>query len=788
VSGKLLLSGMGKVGSHRSAVAALLCMWLIGIVGVAAVLVLVDRLDSRRQSQVVVADLSSLVERAPSIPFQAEPGKAHPQAARKSLLTDRARFAALVNTLWTLDPDPRIGRIETLGDRLYAALDQDLSLVAAGNLARAGEQAIALGQGDGLLVQLRGLLVEQGLDGRAEAHDARQLAEIGTLLAVALALMAFSFALYRATRSRLRAEALALANNELLHLSRAEEERYRDLFENANEPIATVDLDWSLTAVNTAFADALGRSREELLGTKLGDYLTETGQALSSLHMERKLAGEELSSTYEQTFVKPDGRTVVFEVSTRLIEEDGRPTGIQGMCRDVTARKEAEDRLRQMADLNSYQAHHDALTGLPNRLAFHDEIERAIAAGRRRGPFAVVLVDLDRFKQINDSLGHRAGDVLLQQLASRLREALPYGCGLARLGGDEFGVLLHGASHASGGWANALDAIKTVLDQPQLVDGVPVAIEASIGVAIHPTHGRGVDDLLRRAEVAMYVAKEGGRGHAVYTADEDSNDAGRLVLLGELRRAISDHELVVHYQPIVDPLTNETAKVEALLRWEHPEHGLIPPSEFLPLAETTGLIKPLTRYVLREALLHCRRLDAAGSPLDVSVNLSTRNLSESDLVEDVRVLLASTDVEPSRLTLEITESAVMSDPEGTRHVLERLGDLGVRLALDDFGAGYTSLSQLAQLPIHELKIDRSFVAGLLTDAHGRAIVCSILELSHDLGLEVVAEGVETWDVLVELRDLGCDLVQGFFFSRPLPAQRLSEWLADEALRRSGRAA
>jgi diguanylate cyclase (GGDEF)-like protein/PAS domain S-box-containing protein len=787
---KTLLSRSVRVGAHGSAVAALLCMWLIGIVGVAAVLVLVDRLDSRRQSQIVVSDLRSLVEEVPGIPFQAQPGTGDSEAARATLATDRARFDTLVDALWELDPDPRIRTIEDRGDQLFTVLGANLNLVAAGDPERAGRQVVALGTDDGLLADLRSLLNAQGADGREGARAAKQLAQVGTWLAVALTLIAFSFALYRATRSRRRTEALAIDNETLLRHSRAEEQRYRDLFENANEPIATVDLEWNLTDVNAAFATALGRSRDDLLGTKLGEYLTEDGQALSSRHRDRKLTGEELASTYEQTFVTPEGQRVIFEVSTRLIEEDGKPTGIQGMCRDITARKEADERLRQMAELNRYQAHHDALTGLPNRLAFHDEIERAIATSRRRGPVAVVLVDIDRFKQINDSLGHRAGDVLLQQLATKLRDVLPSRSALARLGGDEFGVLLHGPSDVlhDGGWSEALAAIEAVFDEPQLVDGVPVAVESSIGVAIHPTHGQGVDDLLRRAEVAMYVAKDAGRGHAVYTADEDSNDAGKLALLGELRRAISDHELVVHYQPIVDPRTNATVKVEALLRWDHPRHGLIPPSDFLPLAETTGLIKPLTRYVLGEAAQYSRRLEEVGHPIDVSVNLSTRNLAEPDLVEDVRHILASTGVDPSRIALEITESAVMGDPLGTRRVLERLGEHGVKIALDDFGAGYTSLSQLAHLPIHEIKIDRSFIADLLTDERGRAIVSSIVGLSHDLELEVVAEGVETKDVLDDLEELGCDRVQGFFFSRPLPAEELCSWLARETLRRSDRAA
>ena len=767
----------GALRSQRSAFAALLCVWLVGSIGVVAVLALLDRLDSRQEAQIVVADLHSVVEQAPGIPFQAGAGPGSTAAARVTLELDKKRFHALVADLWSLDPDARVGEIDTVGERYYAAINDALELVVAGKPERAGQQVVSLGVGDGLLVELRGLLIAQRANARAEAGAAKRLAEVGSGLAVALTLIAFSFALYRATRSRLRAESLAVANDVLLSQSRSEEERYRDLFENANEPIATVDLEWNITDVNAAFASAFGRTKDELVGTDLNGYLTEEGQALSATHRDRKLTGVERAATYEQTFVTPDGDHVIFEVSTRLIEEGGHPVGVQGMCRDITQRKAAEAKLSQMAELNRYQAHHDALTGLPNRLAFHDEVERAIAASRRRGPFAVVLIDVDRFKQINDSLGHRAGDELLQQLATNLGEVVQAPNKLARLGGDEFGVLLHGLSHTAGGWANVLERIKSVFDQPHLVEGVPIVVEASVGIAVHPTHGRGVDDLLRRAEVAMYVAKEGGREHAVYTAGEDSNDAGKLALLGELRRAISERELVLHYQPIVDQRTNKTTRAEALLRWEHPVHGLIPPSEFLPLAETTGLIKPLTLYVLDEAARQCAAWDASGHALDLSVNLSTRNLSEPDLVDNVLGTLGRRGVDPSRITLEITESAVMADPAGTKEVLVRLSAGGVRLAIDDFGAGFTSMSHLAHLPIDEIKIDRSFIHDLLTDAQDRAIVRSIACLSHDLDLEVVAEGVETWDVLHDLRDLGCDYVQGYFFTCPLPADEFSAWLA-----------
>jgi diguanylate cyclase (GGDEF)-like protein/PAS domain S-box-containing protein len=755
-------------------------MWLLGCGAVLAVLVFQESLNSSREAETLVGDLRQHLEQAPAIPFELASAAETPTAARLKLEAHHQRFHALVSELQRRDPDDRLDLIEALGERIYSVTGAALDLaLAPGELELAQDVVFGLSS-DGTRAELRTHLAEQRAALRADADRMRLLSELGSALAVLLTLVAFSLTLLRATRSKRRAERLALANERLLESSRKETERYLDLFENAHEPIATVDLDWNLTDVNQAFASALGYSRAKLLGSSLLDYLTEDGRTLASKYRGKKLDGLETASRYEQRFVSADGREVVFEVSTRLIEEHGKPVGIQGMCRDITARKEAEHRLRQMAELNRYQAHHDALTGLPNRLAFHDEIARAIAGGSRRGPFAVVLIDLDRFKQINDSLGHRAGDVLLQQLAVHLQEVVLVPDVVARLGGDEFGVLLHGLSSSRAGWADAVERIKAALDQPQLVDGVPVMVEASIGIAIHPTHGQVVDDLVRRAEVAMYVAKTSGRGHAVYSPGEDVNDAGKLALLGELRRAISERELVLYFQPIVDQRTNRSTKVEALLRWEHPTHGLIAPSEFVPLAETSGLIRPLTLYVLDEAARQCKEWEDDGRVLDLSINLSTRNLSEPDLVENVLGILARRGLDPSRVTLEITESAVMADPDGTKRVLERLRSVGIQVAVDDFGAGFTSLSHLAHFPIDEIKIDRSFVQRLLSDAHDRAIVRSIIGLSHDLDLRVVAEGVETWDVLADLRGLGCDLVQGFFFSRPLPGDEVSQWLAREA--------
>ncbi|HUF02292.1 MAG TPA: EAL domain-containing protein [Gaiellaceae bacterium] len=776
--------------AHGTAWFALVAMWLVGVAAIAAVLVLQDRLDARRQAQIVLADLDRLVEHGPVIPFAVFPVGGSADEARAYLHNDARQFEASAHRLAALDlDDDEYGaQIDAMGTRYYADLEEILDLVVAGDLARAGQRAIGLGRDDGRQVALRRVLESRRADLAGDASDALRLSEAGSAFAVFLTLVAFSIALYRATRSRRRALALVAANEDLLVASTKEEERYRDLFENANEPIATVDLSWILTEVNEAFVNALGYTREGLLGTDIRDYLTEEGRSLSAGHLERKLAGTESASRYEQTLIDARGRPAVFEVSTRLIEEDGRPVGVQGMCRDITARKEAEHQLRELAELNHHQANHDLLTGLPNRLAFQHEIERAIASSHVRGPFAVALIDVDRFKQVNDTLGHRSGDALLRELAAHLRKAVDATNVVARLGGDEFGVLLQGGLAERSGWADVVARITSAFDQPHVVDGVPMVIEASVGIAIYPTHGSNADELLRLADVAMYVAKASGRDHAVYSADDDPNDTEKLAVLGELRRALSERELVLQYQPILDLRRGRTTKVEALVRWNHPTRGLIQPLEFLPLAEMTGLIKPLTLYVLDEAVRQCKEWEDEGNSVGVSVNLSTRNLTEVDFVANVLGALEKHSLDPSLLTLEITESAVMADPVGTKRLLARLSEHGVCSAIDDFGAGFTSLAHLRDLPIREIKIDRSFVIRLLTQTHDRAIVRSIVALCHALGLEVVAEGVEHEATLAALAELDCDSVQGFHVGRPRSAAVISLRLAGEAQAEAERAA
>jgi diguanylate cyclase (GGDEF)-like protein len=434
----------------------------------------------------------------------------------------------------------------------------------------------------------------------------------------------------------------------------------------------------------------------------------------------------------------------------------------------------ASRRLRRQADENEHQARHDSLTGLPNRSWFYAQTEALLEGRRAGGSAAVMIMDLDRFKEVNDTLGHHSGDLLLQAAAERIRRAVRDSDVVSRLGGDEFAVVLPGASRQAA--AEVADRVRTTLEERFSVNGATVDIDASIGIALFPEHAGDVATLLQRADIAMYKAKETHAGHTFYSEELDHGHPSQLSLLGELRGAIEREELVLHYQPKAALGSGEVTHVEALVRWQRPEHGLVPPNEFIPLAEHTGLIKQLSTYVLDAALRQLRGWLDSGIDLCVAVNLSARNLLEADLPDQIAELLLARRVPAERLILEITESTIMADPARALNVLTRLSEMGIRLSIDDFGVGYSSLSYLKRLPVDEIKIDRSFVAQMDADEDDAFIVRSTIDLGRNLGLNVVAEGVETEAVWDELGELGCDYAQGWFLGRPMPAAELAEWL------------
>jgi diguanylate cyclase (GGDEF)-like protein/PAS domain S-box-containing protein len=460
----------------------------------------------------------------------------------------------------------------------------------------------------------------------------------------------------------------------------------------------------------------------------------------------------------------------VWEQGQGIFSSQGALLAIEGFVTDITERKQAEELVQHMAD-------YDTLTELPNRNHLYDRLLNVIRNDEGQGnPFALLLMDLDRFKEINDTLGHHRGDLLLQQVGARLKRLLFTPDLVARLGGDEFAILLPRLAKVEDIHV-VIQKIQSALQPPFMIDGLPIAVEASIGVALYPEHGGNPDSLLQRADVAMYTAKQTGRNCVIYDSKDDQYSPRRLALMGELRRAIDHEQLRLYYQPKIDLKTRRVVGVEALVRWQHPEYGFIPPDQFIGPAERTGQIRPLTQWVLETALRQCQAWRRSGIEIGVSVNLSARNLQEAGLVERVAELLQRAGGAPNRLALEITESAIMADPNIAMEVLTRLSQMGVRLSIDDFGTGYSSLSYLKRLPVDEIKIDKSFVIGMESDENDAVIVRSTIDLAHNLGLKVIAEGVENQTLWEKLSALGCDEAQGYYMSRPLPMEEVVRWLS-----------
>ena len=422
-------------------------------------------------------------------------------------------------------------------------------------------------------------------------------------------------------------------------------------------------------------------------------------------------------------------------------------------------------------------AYTDRLTGLPNRAMFSDSLQQTIAqALPERRTFGVMMMDLDRFKYVNDTLGHPIGDLLLCEVAQRLRDTLADQPGLvARLGGDEFAVLL--VDEDAAGAERVAVGILKALEQPISIEGQPVDVGASIGIVTFPDNGIDMNVLLRRADIAMYVAKRSNAGVARYEERHDNSSAERLSMMSELRRAVEQDQLLLVYQPKVDLSTQTVKYVEALVRWDHPARGYVSPDQFIPFAEQTGYIKAISHWVADRAIRQCAIWRERGIELAISVNVSARELIQSTLPDTFAALLHKHGVPAEMLWIEITESAIMDDPNHAIETLDRLHALGIRLAIDDFGTGYSSLTYLKRMPVDELKIDKSFVMGMTENRDDEMIVRSTIDLAHNMGLKVVAEGVETEATLQRLADLHCDLAQGFHLSRPLPPDRLEVWLS-----------
>jgi diguanylate cyclase (GGDEF)-like protein/PAS domain S-box-containing protein len=545
------------------------------------------------------------------------------------------------------------------------------------------------------------------------------------------------------------------------------EKRMRSVLDNVSDGLATIDQAGMIESANPAVVKLFGYEEQELVGQPADVLIATTHRSGFTNYLHHRLTLDiPISAAHESMGKRKSGSLFPLEFVVSSMQVGSRHLFIATM-RDISERKAHTDALE-------YQALHDALTGLPNRSLFGDRLRQALLSARRnQNMFGVLLLDLDRFKDINDALGHDRGDTLLQEVTARLRGVLRATDTIARLGGDEFAVLTTDAKHPDDVVATARK-ILAALEGPFAIADQMVETGASIGIALYPVHGDDPTTLLRRADVAMYVAKRSGGGHAVYAPEQEAQSLRRTGLAGELRRSIPQGELVLQYQPQVTLATGEIHSVEALVRWNHPREGMLPPDRFIPMAEEMGIIHPLTAWVMDNALAQLGKWLASGLEISISVNVSPRLIEDHSLEEMVARALESSSAEPHRLTLEITEGVAMAAAAGKS--LARLSEMGVRLSLDDFGTGYSSLLYLMRLPVNEIKIDRSFVSGLATDPDSGAIVRSAVGLGHNLGLRVIAEGLQDRAAEAILLEAGCDGAQGFLIGRPMDEPEITSLL------------
>ena len=556
---------------------------------------------------------------------------------------------------------------------------------------------------------------------------------------------------------------------------RSSEDRFRTVLNTAQNGIVVVGHDGGLILHNRALADLLGYPADELAQLSVGQLVPAAALEQITALLTARMWSDAAPTRHEVQMVRRDGEVLDIDMSVEAFRQDHETVGVLVEVRDLTESKRASEAIRRMAD-------YDALTGLPNRSLFGRYAEQAVTDAERAGRAAAVLViDLDRFKLVNDALGHPGGDRLLKAVAKRVSAHLSPRHTLARYGGDEFLVLVPDLS----GRDDAVTAARAVIDAFTADfehEGQDVRLSASVGVSVYPHHGDSADSLIQHASVALTEAKAlGGGRYALYQPAGKGAGRDRLTLEADLSHALERGEFVLNFQPEVDVVSGEIVAVEALIRWDHPERGRLMPGDFVPLLEETGLIVPVGEWVLRAACEQAKAWERQGLPaLRVTVNLSARQFLEADLATTVRGVLEETELPPARLEVEVTETTAMQNPETAIAVLTEIRQMGVRASLDDFGIGHSSLGRLKQFPVDTLKIDRSFVSSADESADDEAIVRGIIALAHALGLSVVEEGVETETQLALLRNLECDLVQGFLYSPPVAADALAVLLTEGA--------
>lgn len=651
-----------------------------------------------------------------------------------------------------------------------AVLEASAADPGAATRVRAACQELATASPD--TVGQRLVELERALDLYASSLAVRgqnldQQAWAGFALVLVGASVLCGLSSYRFTRER-RQVAERLATQTTLEHS---ERRFRSLVAHSSDLVMVVDLDLRITFATPSAGTLLSRGTDQLLGTQLLDLVHVHDHAGVRTALARAAQGG-----HQPVVCRLSGGITVEGVISNLLAEE-TVGGLLLTLRDVSDQRELEERL-------ATEAFADPLTALANRVLLRERLGRALTRTDATLPVALLICDLDDFKAINESLGHEGGDAVLRSVAHRLRTLVRPGDTAARLGSDEFAVLMEGVDDVTA--VELAQMVQLALSQEFGVEDSTTQPRCTVGLAVAVAGEMSGDELLRRADVAMYVGKQRGKNQlSVFDQAMQDHLTDRLGLQADLQRALARDELVLHYQPTVEAVSGMVVGVEALVRWQHPSRGLVPPLDFIPMAEESGLIVPLGRWVLYEAIRTVAALQAPGRPLHVGVNVAARQLEEPDFTADVSAALVSNGLDPSLLVLELTESAVVNDMSTTRHRLEEVRALGVRVAVDDFGTGYSSLSYLHMLPVDILKVDKSFVDRIDSGGQDAAVAEAIIRMSRTLQLQVVAEGVETQGQAAVLRGLDCDLMQGFLYSRPVEAHALAAMMALRPVRDPG---
>jgi diguanylate cyclase (GGDEF)-like protein/PAS domain S-box-containing protein len=745
---------------------------IVALITVSFITTINLRAERSSQTQILLIYIKEQLIQLSALEWQAIAEKKLTSESLAKVQSTYIQTHSLTHKLKAIDSDnSKLQSFFQLYQEYDVAVDKEFKLLAAGQIA----QAIIVNEEDvdpiydKLSTEITNLNAHYG----NQTQQASHLAQRGSALAL-LVFASLTGVLFWKFIQAGRVAQLAVAKQKILSQS---EKRFRSLVQNASDVIMVVNAKSEISYVTVSAHRVLGYLPEDLVGTNVGNLVDTDNTVQLQNFVSGCLKASGISQLVELPFKHQDGHSRYVELISNNLLNDPHVSGIVLTLRDINERKQAIEILR-------HHAFHDPLTNLPNRALFTEHLQQAVKQAKINEDytFAVLFLDLDRFKLVNDSLGHKIGDELLCAVARRVEACLSAGDTIARLGGDEFALLLHNIQDIEQ-VQDIAEQIKQKLSLPFHLSGHELFISTSIGIALGSKANSWLDDILRNADIAMYRAKALGRAtYEVFDKIMHVQVAQRLQLETDLQRAVAQEEFIVHYQPIVYLKSRRIIGFEALVRWQHPTRGLVFPSDFIPLAEETGLIVPIDWWVLHEA---CRQMHAwqtqfpTNSPLTISVNISSKQFLQPDLINQIQQLLQEIGLSPSSLKLEITESVLVENTESVAATLTQLQALGIQISLDDFGTGYSSLSYLYHLPINTLKIDHSFIHNMDVEVTKVELIRTIVALAWNLGMNVVAEGVETKQQMYQLKMLKCDSAQGYLFSKPLNAEITQALIAQD---------